>query len=278
MEQIPLPNKIEFTPGSVHGSAVLTIEPLFPGYGITIGNSLRRVLLSSLPGAAVTAIKITGALHEFSTVPNIKEDILEIILNVKQLRLRLIGEESAKLIIQVKGSKKVTAGDIEKNARVEIVNKNLPLCTITDPKGSFEAELTVERGRGYLPTEERPRADRDTGTIAIDALFSPVRNVAMKIENVRVGQLTNFDKVVMHIETDGAITPEEAVQQSVDLLLSHFGLIKEVPMQEVAAGTHDIEMLAAEPAPSDEVAAGAPAEAPSEDEKPKKRGRKKKIE
>ncbi len=273
MDSIPLPNKIQFIPGEVAGSAMFTIEPLFPGYGITIGNALRRTLLSSLPGAAVTAVKINGVLHEFTTVPHVKEDVLDILLNIKQLRLRLHGDEPATLTISVKGAKKITAAHIEKNARVEVMNPELHLATVTDPKGTFEAELTVERGRGYMPSEERGRTDHAIDTIAIDALFSPVRSVGLKIENVRVGQLTNFDKIIMHIETDGTIKPEDAVVEATKILIDHFNLLQSIEPSSVSVAP-DEGPSAEEPVAMEE--AVAPDGAASE--KPKKRGRKKKVE
>lgn len=275
MDTIPLPHKIELAPGEKSGSATLTIEPLFPGYGTTLGNALRRVLLSSLPGAAVTEVKIAGALHEFTTIPNVKEDVLDVILNLKQLRVRLQGEEPAKLTIAVKGARKITAKDIERNARVEVVNSDLHIATTTDPQATFEAELTVEMGRGYLPTEERRKSEREAGVIAIDALFSPVRSVGLKIENVRVGQQTNFDKVVMKIDTDGTLPADDAIRQSVEILLAHFGLLQNVSQAEMATVTASSPDLAlGEPV----IEAAAPVEEVVEEEKPKKRGRKKKAE
>lgn len=228
MENILLPSRIHFEDGERPNEGVLTVEPCFHGYGTTLGNALRRVLLSSLPGAAVTAVKIRGVNHEFQAVKGVKEDALEIILNVKLLRLKCFSDEPVKLNLSVKGSKVVTAGDITPNADVEIINHDLVLATLTDDGASFEMELTVRRGRGYTTSEDRAGdAPREIGTITIDALFSPVRNVGYRVENTRVGEITNYDKLVMNIETDGTITPKEAVQESASMLIDYFSILSD---------------------------------------------------
>ncbi len=177
MENILLPSTIKFEPGTRANEGVLIVEPCFHGYGTTLGNALRRVLLSSLSGAAVTAVKIKGGTHEFQAIPNVKEDVLEIILNLKGLRLKCFSDEPVKLTLKIKGAQVVTAADIDPNADVEIVNPDMKIATITDDAGVFEVELTVAKGRGYIPTEQRTGEINDIGTIAIDALYSPVRNV-----------------------------------------------------------------------------------------------------
>lgn len=225
MEHILLPSKMYFEPGQRPHEGVLVVEPCFHGYGTTLGNALRRVLLSSLPGAAVTAIKIKGVTHEFQSIEHVKEDVLEIILNVKALRLKLHSDQPVKLSLKVEGAKAVTGADIDPNAEVEIVNTDQVICTTTDASSKFEMELTVEKGRGYVPTEEREHESHDLGTIAIDALFSPVRSVGYRVENTRIGDITNYDKLIMNIETDGSLTPEEAVQASAQLLIDHFALL-----------------------------------------------------
>lgn len=226
MENILLPSRIKFDEGEQANEGVLTVEPCFHGYGTTLGNALRRVLLSSLPGAAVTAVKIRGVNHEFQAVKGVKEDALEIILNVKSLRLKCFSDEPVKLELSVKGSKAVTAGDIVPNADVEIINPELVLATVTDDAATFEMELTVRRGRGYTTSEERTgEAPREIGTIAIDALFSPVRNVGYRVENTRVGEITNYDKLIMNIETDGTISPKEAIEESAKILIDHFSIL-----------------------------------------------------
>lgn len=211
-----------FTPGEKPNEVLLTIEPLHHGYGTTIGNALRRVLLSSLPGAAVTAMKIKGAQHEFSALNGVKEDVLDIMLNLKKLRMKVHTEEPVVLKLSAKKEGEVTAADIEPNADVEIVNPELVIATLTDKSAGLEMEITVSRGRGFLPTEEREEAPTEIGVIAIDAMFSPVRTVGLKVENTRVGEITNYDKLLMTIVTDGSITPQEAVEQATKILLNHF--------------------------------------------------------
>jgi DNA-directed RNA polymerase subunit alpha len=229
MENILLPSSIRFEAGERANEGTLVIEPCFHGYGTTLGNALRRVLLSSLPGAAVTAVKIKGVNHEFQAVEHIKEDALEIILNLKSLRVKCFSDEPVILKLSTNGIKAVTAGDIEPNADVEIVNPELVIANITDDSATLEMEITVRRGRGYTPTEERTNEVHDLGTIGIDALFSPIRNVGYRVENTRVGEITNYDKLIMTIETDGTITPEEAVQESTKILIDYFKLLLQNP-------------------------------------------------
>ncbi|MBI5254745.1 DNA-directed RNA polymerase subunit alpha [Candidatus Falkowbacteria bacterium] len=225
MDKFLLPSKIRYEEIDKN-KANLIVEPLYFGYGTTIGNMLRRVLLSSLPGAAVTAVKINGVAQEFSAIPNIKEDVLEICLNLKGLRLKVFSDEPIKLTLKAKGEKKVTAKDIEKNSSVEIANPDLHIATISDKAGVLEMEITVEKGRGYWPTEERKKQDLEIGTIMIDALFTPVVNVGYQVENTRVGDITNYDKLTMNIETDKTITPKEAIEQAVKILEDHLVLLK----------------------------------------------------
>lgn len=225
MESILLPSKIRFTKSERAHEGVLTIEPCTQGYGTTLGNALRRVLLSSLPGAAVTAVKIKGADHEFSTVPHLKEDVLEIILNLKGLRVKLHAEEPVKLTLSAKGEKAVTAGDFSKNADVEIMNPDLVIATLTDKSATLEMEVTIGPGRGYRSTEERAKEKLELGTIAIDALYSPVLNVSYKVEATRVGEKTDYDKLVLHVETDGTMDPLDACNRAVAILLDHFNLL-----------------------------------------------------
>lgn len=189
---------------------------------------MRRVLLSSLPGAAVTAVKIKGVDHEFSTMPHVKEDMLEIIMNLKALRMKLHAEEPVKIHLSVKGEKVVTAKDFEKNADVEIVNPSMVLATLTDKSAHFDMEVTVAPGRGYRSTEERGKEKLELGTIAIDALYSPVLNVSYKVEATRVGEKTDYDKLVLHIETDGTMDPLDACNSAMAILLDHFNLLKEL--------------------------------------------------
>lgn len=226
METIFLPSKMHFTPGAAEHESILSIEPLHHGYGTTVGNALRRVLLSSLPGAAVTAMKIKGVQHEFSTVAGVKEDVLDIMLNLKKLRMKVHTEEPVNLKLVTSKEGVVTAEMFEKNSDVEIANPELEIATITDSKTTFDIEITVSRGRGYVPTEERESAPTEIGVIAIDAMFSPVRNVGFRVENTRVGEITNYDKLIMNITTDGTITSQDAVEQATKILLNHFSWIQ----------------------------------------------------
>ena len=229
MENILLPSKISFEKGERPNEGVLVVEPCFYGYGTTLGNALRRVLLSSLPGAAVTAVKIKGVTHEFHAIEGVKEDVLEIILNLKALRMRVFTDEPVILKLSSRGIKIVTAGDIQSNADVEIVNRDAVIATVTADNFDFEMELTVRRGRGYIRTEDRTNEVHDLGTIAIDSLFSPVRNVGYRVENARVGEITNYDRLIMNIETDGSITPQDAVEQAVKMLIDYFSILLHNP-------------------------------------------------
>lgn len=273
MEEILLPNKIEIVPGERENESILTMEPFFHGYGHTVGNALRRVLLSSLTGAAVIAVKIKGASHEFQAIDDVKEDVLEIILNLKRLRLKCYSEEPVKLTLSVKGEREVMAADIDKNSDVEVVNKDLHIATLTAKKAELEMEITVAKGRGYVPTEERGKEKAELGTIAVDALYSPIRNVGYKVDDVRVGQITNFDKLTLTIETDGTIAADEAVRQSAKMLINHFELLAQFGAGAVAVEEPKAEVTEPETVePSEE----AETEGESEEPKPKKASRKKK--
>ena len=203
---------------------IFTIEPLYPGYGMTVGNSLRRVMLSSLPGSAVTAVKVRGVNHEFTTIPGVKEDALSVILNLKMLRVRIHQGDKHRLTLNVKGSKEVKASDIKGNADVEVVNKDLYLFTVNDSKADIEIEIEVETGRGYVTAEER-KDKRAIGEIAVDSLFSPIEKISYMVENTRVGQATNFDKITFHVTTDGSISPKEAMTDAAKILVEQFSLI-----------------------------------------------------
>jgi DNA-directed RNA polymerase subunit alpha len=236
MENILLPSKITFSPGSHEFEEILTIEPLHHGYGTTVGNALRRVLLSSLEGAAVTGVKIKGVQHEFSAINGVKEDVLEIILNLKQLRMKMHSDKPIMLSLTVDGREgSVTAQDIEKNADVEIVNPNLVIATTTSKDTKLHMDIVVERGRGFVPTEERDSGASDIGMIAVDSVFSPVLSVGLKIENTRVGEITNYDKVIMNVVTDGTITPQDAICEATKIVLSHFNWIDNQLKQNVSS-------------------------------------------
>lgn len=204
------------------------IEPLERGYGTTLGNSLRRVLLSSLPGAAVTSIKIDGVLHEFSTIPNVVEDTTEIILNIKHLILNYRGNERKILRLEQYGPKEVKASDIEPDAEVEILTPDLHIATL-DKGGKLIMEMTVERGRGYVPADQQPnKSDDIVGLIPIDSIYTPVRRVNYTVENARVGKRTDYDSLTLEVWTNGSISPEEAISLSAQILIEYLKLFTEI--------------------------------------------------
>ncbi|MCL5666983.1 MAG: DNA-directed RNA polymerase subunit alpha [Patescibacteria group bacterium] len=242
MEAIPLPNHATVQDLGQNRYSV-TLEPLYPGYGVTIGNAMRRVLLSSMPGAAVTAVKIKYVDHEFSTIPNIKEDVIQIILNLKQLRVKSYSAEPVKLQLKVKGEKTVTAADIKETDQVQIVNKDLHIASLDNKSADLEMELTVEQGRGYLPVEARENAKQEVGVIAMDAIFTPVKSVHFDVSNVRVGQLTNFDKLELVMETDGTIGGQEAADIASHILVDHFTMMffSAEPVKEEIVASEEAE-------------------------------------
>lgn len=199
------------------------IEPLEAGYGWTLGNSLRRVLLSSLPGAAVTSVRIEGVQHEFQDIPNVMEDVTDIVLNVKKLRLRCFSDHPVSMRLEVSGEREVTAADIITPSTVEIVNPGLHIATLDNENARLDMELVVESGRGYVPADSKE--DQPIGVIPIDAIYTPVQKVSYAVEHTRVGQMTNFDKIVLEVTTDGTITPDEALRQSADILVRYFTLL-----------------------------------------------------
>jgi DNA-directed RNA polymerase subunit alpha len=205
--------------------AKFEIEALYPGYGVTMGNSLRRVLLSSLPGAAVTRFKIKNVPHEFSTIPGVLEDVILIMQNLKQMRFKLHGDEPQKASLKVKGDKKIKGSDFDFPSQIELINKDCPIATVTQKSTEFEMEIQVERGTGYVPSEKDNKEKSDIGSIPLDAIFTPVKRVSFKVENMRVGKRTDFDRLFLEIETDGTITPEEAVLEASEILVNHFALI-----------------------------------------------------
>lgn len=224
MENIPLPKNIEYKEIKENKTQII-IEPLFPGYGITIANSLRRALLSSLTGAAITKIKIKGVSHEFSTLDYLKEDVVELILNIKKIRLQVFSDEPIKLKLKVKGEKTVTAKDIEKNAQAEIANPDLILGHLTDKKAELEIEFTAENGQGYVTVENKIDQVVGPNEISIDSFYSPIVNVSFGIEAVRVGKRTDYERLKMKVQTDGTIDPKEAISRATKILIDHFSLI-----------------------------------------------------
>ncbi len=225
--------------------AKFTAEPYEKGYGHTIGNSLRRILLSSLEGAAVVAVRIKGARHEYSAVNGVKEDVVNIVLNLKKLRVRLKGEGPETLLISVKGKKEVTAGDIRENSNVEIINKDLVIAHV-ESGAEFEAELEIARGSGYLTSEEiRSRMNLPMEFIPMDAIFSPIQKVHYTVENARVGQRTDYDKLVLEVWTDGTMTPDEAVKDTAGLLRR--SIMPFLPAEEAAKEPAKAESAKSEP-------------------------------
>ncbi|KIM00054.1 DNA-directed RNA polymerase alpha subunit [Paramagnetospirillum magnetotacticum MS-1] len=217
-QELIKPNKLHVEPGAdAQRSATVVAEPLERGFGMTLGNSLRRVLLSSLQGAAVTAIQIDGVLHEFSSIPGVREDVTDIILNIKTLGLRMHGEGPKRMHLRAVGPGEVTAGLIEVGHDIEIMDPELVLCTL-DEGAKLNIEFTVETGKGYVPASQNRPEDSPIGLIPIDAIFSPVRKVAYKVENTRVGQVTDYDKLNMTVETNGAVTPDDAVALAARIL------------------------------------------------------------
>lgn len=213
-------------------------EPLERGYGTTLGNSLRRILLSSLPGAAITSIRIDGVLHEFSTIPGVRDDVTNIILNLKALCLKMYSEEPKVIRIDVEGEKEVTAADISADADIEILNPDLHIATL-NKDGALHMEMTVERGRGYVPAEKNKKPDHVIGVIPIDSIFSPILRVNYTVSDTRVGNVTDYDKLVLEIWTDGSIRPGEALSKSSGILIAHLklfqnmaGLSEEEEMEE----------------------------------------------
>jgi len=201
------------------------IEDLYPGYGVTIGNALRRVLLSSLHGAAVTRVKIKGVQHEFTTLAGVLEDVITICLNMKRLRFKLHSDESQRAVLKVHGEKDVTAADFNLPSQLELINKDLHIATLTDKKANLEMEILVQKGIGYEPREMREKEKLGIGQISLDAIYTPVRNVSYRVENMRVGERTDFDRLFITIEADGTVLPEEALIQATEILIEHFSLI-----------------------------------------------------
>jgi len=209
-----------------------SISPLESGYGITLGNALRRVLLSSLSGAAVTSVRISGIYHAFSVIPHVREDMTAFILNVKDLSVKLFDAEPARLRSEIKGEGILTAGDLECPPYVEIVNPDLPLLTADSAEAALDIELVVEQGRGYSPSEER--GELPIGDIPIDAVFSPVKHARYSIERARVGQITDYDRLMIEVKTDGTLSPHDALREAARILVQHFTLVSGVTEEEEA--------------------------------------------
>jgi len=215
-------------------TGVYEIEGLYAGYGYTLGNSLRRIILSSIPGVAVTSIKIEGADHEFTTLDGIMEDTVAIMLHVKRLRFRMTTDEPVTVTVKVKGEKVVTGGDLELPGQVEILNPEQPICTLTGKSSSLEMEFRLEKGLGYVPKEVLQREKVEIGTIALDAIFSPIRRVNYEVENMRVGDRTDYNRLKVTIETDGSLTPRKALEEAIEIMITQLkaivGFKEEEPM------------------------------------------------
>lgn len=240
---IQLPSKPRIV-SEDENAGVYEIDGLYPGYGHTLGNSLRRIILSSIPGGAITSLTIEGVQHEFSTLAGIKEDTIAIILNLKKVRLKIVDGEEHVISLTVKGAKKVTAADLTVPGQVEILNPDQYLFEITDAKGSFSAEMRVANGLGYVPKEVLQRDRVEIGAIALDAIFTPIRRVNYEVENMRVGDRTDFNRLRISIETDGTLTPREALERSITIMIQQLKAVvgfreEEIPVQESmpSAGT-----------------------------------------
>jgi DNA-directed RNA polymerase subunit alpha len=232
---------------------IYEIDGLYPGYGHTLGNSLRRVILSSLPGAAATRLKIAGVPHEFSTVDGVKEDVVAIILNVQKLRVSLATDEAQTLRLKAKGAKTLTAADLEIPGQVEIKNPDLVLATLTDKDSAIDMEITVEKGLGFVPKEDVHKERVEVGEIAIDAIFTPIRRVSYEAENMRVGDRTDFNRLRISIETDGTIAPRQALENAIEIMIQQLKAVvgfreeaaEPTPRAEGAAAADDGEALKA---------------------------------
>ncbi len=201
-------------------SGMYEIDGLYPGYGHTLGNSLRRIILSSLPGAAIVGVKIEGVNHEFSTIPGVKEDVITFLLHLKKVRFKLLSDEPQTVTLEVKGAKAVTAKDIKLPGQVEVLNPELPLATLTDKGADLKVELLLEKGLGFVAKDELHKDRVDIGMISLDAIFTPIRRVNYEVENMRVGDRTDFNRLKIFIETDGTITPREALEKSIEIMIN----------------------------------------------------------
>jgi DNA-directed RNA polymerase subunit alpha len=221
---ISLPTSIK-TKKISDNNSIFEIESLYPGYGITLGNAIRRIILSSLMGAAITEVKIKNAPHEFATLKGVKEDVLHILMNIKQLRFKMFTDEPQTATLVVKGEKEVIGKDFELSADLKLANPELKIATITDKNTQLEIEVKIEKGLGYVFEDKEIK--RSVGVIGMDAIFTPIKKVNYVVENMRVGKRTDFDKLSLEIETDGTISPEEALSQSLNILLSQFQYLLE---------------------------------------------------
>lgn len=245
MQTISLPQEPKYTALGKHFGK-FEIDGCYPGYGATLGNAIRRTLLSSLDGAAITSVKIKNVSHEFSTVPGVLEDVVKIILNLKKVRFHMHSDESVKITLKAKGEGEVLAEKIHTPSSVEVVNGDQIIATLTDKKSELEMECTVERGLGYVPVEHRERKEKEIGVIAVDAIYTPVVRVNYTVENMRVGKRTDFDRVTLEVLTDGSIEPEEAFRRSVSILIGQFSaLLGEKSPSELEPSNEELSLFSA---------------------------------
>lgn len=231
MQTVSLPQKPKYTPID-EKSGKFEILGCYPGYGMTLGNALRRVLLASLKGSAITSVKIKGVSHEFSTIDGVMEDVVQIILNLKKVRFKMHSDEPVKVTLKSKGEGKVTAGDIKCPSNVEVVNKDQIIATVTDKKTELEMELEVSMGLGYVPIDQQQRDEKEIGVIAIDAVYTPISRVNYEVENMRVGKRTDYNKITLEIVTDGSMTPEDAFSKAVSILVEQFSVLGGIEIVE----------------------------------------------
>jgi DNA-directed RNA polymerase subunit alpha len=216
--------------------STFTIEPLSPGYGMTLGHSLRRVLLTSLEGAAVSYVKIEGVDHEFTTLKGMREDVVELILNLKAMRLRSESSEPITIHLNKKGPGVVTAGDLDPQADISVADPDHHLATLAK-EGKISMDISIEKGRGYLPVERKPRDTHSIGTIGVDSVFTPIKKVHYDVEHTRVGGKTDFDKLIMELTTDGTVTPAEAMAHATQILIEHFSLVNQAATSAIASAS-----------------------------------------
>lgn len=216
------------------------IDGLYPGYGHTLGNSLRRIILSSLPGAAITSIKIDGVQHEFSTIEGVKEDVITIILNLKKVRIKMLTDEPQTVRLKVKGAKEVKASDIDAPSQIEVMNPELSIATLTSKDAELDIEMHIEKGLGYISKDVLQKNKVNIGTIVLDAIFTPIRRVNYEVENMRVGDRTDFNRLKVFIETDGTLTPKESLERSVEIMISQLKSIVGFQEEERLDGKEDL--------------------------------------
>lgn len=227
------------------------IDGLYPGYGHTLGNSLRRIILSSLPGSSITSVKIEGVSHEFSVIPGVKEDVITIILNLKKVRFSVVSDEPQVISLKVKGAKEITAGDMKLPGGVEVLNPEQPIATLTDKSSEIDMEITIEKGLGFVSKDVIQKNRVDIGQITMDAIFTPIRRVSYEVENMRVGDRTDFNRLKVFIETDGTITPKEALEKSIEIMINQLKAIVGFKEEEIIMPSSSVSMEAPKDADED---------------------------